>query len=282
MEMHDRTNCFRVYSNVHDLSRTFRSFHFAVPLLDICHHCLLRAAKSQLSAWSGVGGRVRASSSLSHFRSGSVGIHWRKGALRQKPFTAPDSFGYPFGTATCNFGCSWTPLARQCYSAGHERCCLMILAIPTSYMRHTVTTIGHGHHIGERTTRDTGALFRLHLASTSMMPLAGGSPESPAILRRGKIRILFRIAAQSVLFVPGLNEINMTKAKSDAMRGAAIKAFSSTVSSAMVILMSGMILLFITVGNLDLPRCFRPGRVEQHVLGDTPLFGLNGPEVIAL
>lgn len=245
------------------------------PLLAFAIIVLFTRGNNQVSAGVAIGGIIIALAI-------SLGIFLESlaegPALAQNPFYSTPIVFYPYGNLTLNFGWLVDPIgAAMLFMV--PTVCLMIFIYSTSYMRHSHTDHS-GHHISEDDPR-YARFFAYISLFTSMMLLLVISANLLQFFIAWEVMGFCSYALIGFWSFRGLNEHHIDDAQVGRARAAAIKAFLTT-RVGDVLFMSGMILLFITVGNLDFTKMFDPAGLNNMLLGDSPFFGLQWPTVIAL
>lgn len=198
--------------------------------------------------------------------------------LAQNPFYGAPIVWFPFGNATLNFGWLVDPVgAFMLFMV--PTVCLMIFIYSISYMRHSHTD-KNGHHISEDDPR-YARFFAYISLFTSMMLLFVVSANLLESFIAWEVMGFCSYALIGFWSFRGLNEHHIDDAQVGRARAASIKAFLTT-RVGDVLLMSGMILLFISVGTLDFTKMFDPTALNNMLLGDPPLPGLQWTTLIAL
>lgn len=198
--------------------------------------------------------------------------------LAQNPFYSAPIVWSPFGTTTLNFGWLVDPIgAAMLFMV--PTVCLMIFIYSTSYMRHSHTD-EHGHHISEDDPRYARFFAYISIFAASMLLLVISSNLLQFFIG-WELMGFCSYALIGFWSVRGLKEHHIDDAQVGRARGASIKAFLTT-RVGDILLMSGMILLFITVGTLDFTKMFDPAGLNNVLLGDPPLPGLQWTTLIAL
>ena len=198
--------------------------------------------------------------------------------LAQNPFYGAPIPWYPYGTTTLNFGWFVDPIGSVMLFMV-PTVCLMIFIYSVAYMRHThVDSQGHVH------TQDDpryARFFALISLFTSMMLLLVISSNLLEFFIAWEIMGFCSYSLIGFWSFRGLKEDHIDDAQVGRARAASIKAFLTT-RVGDVLFMSGMILMFITVGTLDFTQMFNPDALNAMLIGESPLFGLTWPTLIAL
>src|SRR5262245_16889940 len=198
--------------------------------------------------------------------------------LVRDPFYGTPIVWYPYGTATMNFGWLVDPIgAAMLFMV--PTVCLMIFIYSTSYMRHTHID-SHGHHINEDDPR-YARFFAYISLFTSMMLLLVISSNLLEFFIAWEVMGFCSYALIGFWSFRGLNEHHIDDAQVGRARAASIKAFLTT-RVGDVLFMTGMILLFITVGTLDFTQMFNADALNAVLVGDSPLPGVSWITLIAL
>ncbi len=198
--------------------------------------------------------------------------------LALKPFYSAPIVWVPYGMATIDFGWMVDPIGAVMLFMV-PTVCLMIFIYSTAYMRHTHTD-DHGHHVSEDDPR-YARFFAYISLFTAMMLLLVVSSNLLELFIAWEVMGFCSYALIGFWSFRGRNEHHIDDAQVGRARAASIKAFLTT-RVGDILLMSGMILLFITVGTLDFTKMFEPEALNQMMLGDSPLFGMAWPTLIAL
>lgn len=198
--------------------------------------------------------------------------------LAQNPFYSTPIVWFPYGTASLDFGWLVDPIGAVMLFMV-PTVCLMIFIYSVSYMRHSYTD-KHGHHISEDDPR-YARFFAYISLFTSMMLLLVVSANLLQFFIAWEVMGFCSYALIGFWSFRGLNEHHIDDAQVGRARAASIKAFLTT-RVGDVLLMSGMILLFITVGTLDFTKMFNVEALNGLLLGDPPFLGLQWPTLIAL
>lgn len=199
-------------------------------------------------------------------------------ALAQNPFYSTPIVWFPFGKATMNFGWLVDPIgAAMLFMV--PTVCLMIFIYSIAYMRHSHDD-GHGHVISEDDPR-YARFFAYISLFTAMMLLLVVSSNLLQFFVAWEVMGFCSYALIGFWSFRGLNEHHIDDAQVGRARAASIKAFLTT-RVGDVLLMSGMILLFITVGTLDFTKMFSTESLNGLLLGDSPLPGVPWTTLIAL
>lgn len=198
--------------------------------------------------------------------------------LAQNPFYSVPIVFYPYGNTTLNFGWLVDPIgAAMLFMV--PTVCLMIFLYSVSYMRHSHTD-SHGHHVSEDDPR-YARFFAYISLFTAMMLLLVVSANLLQFFIAWEVMGFCSYALIGFWSFRGLNEHHIDDAQVGRARAASIKAFLTT-RVGDILLMSGMILLFITVGTLDFTKMFNTESLNGLLLGDSPLPGVQWTTLIAL
>ncbi len=199
--------------------------------------------------------------------------------LAQNPFYGAPIVWYPFGDATLNFGWLVDPVGAVMLFMV-PTVCLMIFIYSTSYMRHSHTD-AKGNHITEDDPR-YARFFAYISLFTSMMLLLVVSSNLLQFFIAWEVMGFCSYALIGFWSFRGLKEHHIDDAQVGRARAASIKAFLTT-RVGDVLLMTGIILLFISVGTLDFTKLFAPGALDALLAGEAPpLPGVEWTTIIAL
>jgi NADH-quinone oxidoreductase subunit L len=198
--------------------------------------------------------------------------------LAQNPFYAAPIVWSPFGASTINFGWLVDPIGAVMLFMV-PTVCFMIFIYSTAYMRHTHVD-EQGHHHSEDDPRYARFFAYISLFAGAMLLLVISSNLLELFIA-WEVMGFCSYALIGFWSVRGLGEHHIDEAQVGRARAAAIKAFLTT-RVGDILLMSGMILLFITVGTLDFTKMFDPNGLNGMLLGDPPLPGWTWPALIAL
>lgn len=198
--------------------------------------------------------------------------------LAQNPFYGAPIVWAPFGGATLNFGWLIDPIGAVMLFMV-PTVCLMIFIYSTAYMRHSHTD-EHGQHAITDDPRYARFFAYISLFA-AMMLLVVVSSSLLEFFIGWEIMGFCSYALIGFWSFRGLKEHHIDDAQVGRARAAAIKAFLTT-RVGDILLMSGIILLFISVGTLDFTKMFEPELLNGMLLGDAPLPGWTWPALIAL
>lgn len=245
------------------------------PLLAFAIIVLFTRGRNRLSAWIAILGVILALAL-------SLGIFLEalsEGAeLVVNPFYSAPIVWYPYGTATVDFGWLIDPIGSAMLFMV-PTVCLMIFIYSVAYMRHSHTdNAGHTIHSDDPRYSRFFALISLF---TSMMLLLVVSSNLLEFFIAWEVMGYCSYALIGFWSFRGLKEHHIDDAQVGRARGAAIKAFLTT-RVGDVLLLSGMIFLFITVGTLDFTQMFSPEGLNNMLLGEPPIGSLQWPTLIAL
>ncbi|MCC7164467.1 MAG: NADH-quinone oxidoreductase subunit L [Anaerolineae bacterium] len=245
------------------------------PLLAFAIIALLTRSRNRLSAWIAILGVILALAlSLGVFLEALA-----EGAeLAVNPFYGAPIVWYPYGTATVNFGWLVDPMGSAMLFMV-PTVCLMIFIYSVAYMRHSHTG-KDGHTIHEDDPRYARFFALISLFTGSMLLLVISSNLLQFFIA-WEIMGFCSYALIGFWSFRGLKEHHIDDAQVGRARAASIKAFLTT-RVGDVLLMTGMILLFITVGTLDFTQMFSPDGLNNMLLGEPPIGALQWPTLIAL
>lgn len=257
---------------VHDFTLLIPVF----PLLAFAIIVLFTRHNNRLSAWVAISGVLIA-------LAFSLGVFLEALAegpeLAQDPFHSAPIVWYPFGDTTLNIGWLVDPIGAVMLFMV-PTVCLMIFIYSVAYMRHTHTN-KDGHHITEDDPR-YARFFAYISLFTSMMLLLVVSSNLLQFFIAWEVMGFCSYALIGFWSFRGLKEHHIDDAQVGRARAASIKAFLTT-RVGDVLLMSGMILLFISAGTLDFVQVFDPERLNNLLAGgQPPLPGLEWTTLIAL
>lgn len=199
--------------------------------------------------------------------------------LAVNPFYGAPIVWAPYGTTTFNFGWFVDPIgAAMLFMV--PTVCLMIFIYSTSYMRHTHVD-EHGHHLTEDDPRYARFFAYISLFAAAMLLLVISSNLLEFFIA-WEVMGFCSYALIGFWSFRGRKEHHIDDAQVGRARAASIKAFLTT-RVGDVLLMSGIILLLITVGTLDFTKMYDPQALNNMLTGTTqPLPGVEWPVVIAL
>jgi NADH-quinone oxidoreductase subunit L len=199
--------------------------------------------------------------------------------LAVNPFYGAPIVWIPFGDATINFGWFVDPIgAAMLFMV--TTVCLMIFIYSTSYMRHTHVD-EHGHAHTEDDPRYARFFAYISLFAAMMLLLVVSSNLLEFFIA-WEVMGFCSYALIGFWSFRGRKEKHIDEAQVGRARAAAIKAFLTT-RVGDILLMSGMILMLITVGTLDFTKMYDPQAMNNMLSGTTqPLPGVEWPVVIAL
>ena len=198
--------------------------------------------------------------------------------LAQHPYYGAPIEWFPFGNAKLNFGWLIDPIGSVMLFMV-PTVCLMIFIYSVAYMRHSHTD-KDGHHITEDDPR-YARFFAYISLFTSMMLLLVVSSSLLQFFIAWEVMGFCSYALIGFWSFRGLKEHHIDDAQVGRARAASIKAFLTT-RVGDILLMSGIIFLFITVGTLDFTQMFNPDGLNNMLAGDPPIGGLQWPTLIAL
>ncbi len=245
------------------------------PLLAFAIIVLFTRNNNRLSSWVALIGIIAA-------LAVSLGVFFEALAegpeLAQNPFYSAPIVWYPFGTATLNFGWLVDPIGSVMLFMV-PTVCLMIFIYSTSYMKHSHVD-EHGHHVSEDDPRYARFFAYISLFAAAMLLLVISSNLLQFFIA-WEIMGFCSYALIGFWSFRGLKEHHIDDAQVGRARAAGIKAFLTT-RVGDVLLMTGIIFLFITVGNLDFTQMFNPEGLNNMLLGEPPIGALQWPTLIAL
>lgn len=245
------------------------------PLLAFALIVLFTRSRNRLSAWIAIIGIIMALSlSLGVF----VEALSEGAELAVEPFYSAPIVWIPYGFATINFGYLVDPVGSVMLFMV-PTVCLMIFIYSVAYMRHSHTG-KDGHTIHEDDPR-YARFFAYISLFTSMMLLLVVSSNLLEFFIAWEVMGFCSYSLIGFWSFRGLKEHHIDDAQVGRARGASIKAFLTT-RVGDVLLMSGMILLFITVGTLDFTQMFNPEGLNNMLLSEPGIGGLQWPTLIAL
>lgn len=199
--------------------------------------------------------------------------------LAQNPFYAAPLTWAVYGLGTIDFGWMVDPIgAAMLFMV--PTVCLMIFIYSTAYMRHTHTD-EHGHHVSEDDPRYARFFAYISLFA-AMMLLVVVSSNLLEFFIGWEVMGFCSYALIGFWSFRGRKEHHIDDAQVGRARAASIKAFLTT-RVGDILLMSGMLLLFISVGTLDFTKMFNPEAMNNMLSGTTqPLPGVEWTVLIAL
>ncbi|MBI4674957.1 MAG: NADH-quinone oxidoreductase subunit L [Chloroflexi bacterium] len=198
--------------------------------------------------------------------------------LAQHPFYGAPIVWAPFGNSTIEFGWFIDPIGAVMLFMV-PTVCLMIFIYSVGYMRHTHVD-EHGHHHSQDDPRYARFFAYISLFA-SMMLLVVVSSNLLEFFIGWEVMGFCSYALIGFWSFRGRQERHIDEAQVGRARAASIKAFLTT-RVGDILLMSGMILLFITAGTLDFTKMFDPTTLNEMLLGESPLLGWTWPTLIAL
>ncbi|MCG3140660.1 MAG: NADH-quinone oxidoreductase subunit L [Anaerolineae bacterium] len=199
--------------------------------------------------------------------------------LSLNPFYGAPIVWAPYGGMSFNFGWYVDPIgAAMLFMV--PTVCLMIFIYSTAYMRHSHVD-EHGHHHNEDDPR-YARFFAYISLFTAMMLLLVISSNLLEFFIAWEIMGFCSYALIGFWSFRGRKEHHIDDAQVGRARAASIKAFLTT-RVGDVLLMTGIILLLLTVGTLDFTKMYDP-QVMNNMLSATtqPLPGVEWPVLIAL
>lgn len=245
------------------------------PLVAFALIVLFTRNNNRLSAWVAILGVILALAlSLGVFVEALAEGH----ELAQNPFYSAPIVWIPFGDATINFGWLVDPMGAVMLFMV-PTVCLMIFIYSVAYMRHAHVD-EHGHHHESEDPR-YARFFALISLFTSMMLLLVISSSLLQFFIAWEVMGFCSYALIGFWSFRGVKEHHIDDAQVGRARAASIKAFLTT-RVGDVLFMSGMILLFITVGTLDFTQMFNPDGLNEVLLAEMPLPGVTWITLIAL
>lgn len=197
--------------------------------------------------------------------------------LAQAPFYAAPLVWAPYGNMTIDLGWMIDPIAAVMLFMV-PTVCLMIFIYSVAYMREKHTDEkGHTHEVDD--PRYSRFFAYISLFAAAMLTLVISSNLLLTFMA-WEVMGFCSYALIGFWSFRGVKEHHIDDAQVGRARAAAIKAFLTT-RVGDVLLMSGILLLFITVGTLDFTKMFDPDRMNLLLLGE-PFGGMTWATLAAL